>query len=249
MKLNEVYFGDCLELMKLIPDKSIDFICCDLPYGTTKCSWDSLINLDKLWVQYERIIKDNGCIALFSQTPFDKVLGYSNLPLLRYEWIWEKTSATGHLNAKKMPMKAHENILIFYKKLPVYNPIKTYGHVRKTSKAEHKLHCKESDIYNKGQKLTTYDSSERYPRDIQKFKSDKQTVNLYPTQKPVELIEYFIKTYTDENMVVLDNCCGSGTTGVACKNTNRNYILMDNSPDAINISIKRLRNDDKEGNN
>ncbi len=136
MQLNKTYLGDCLELMKQIPDKSIDMILCDLPYGTTNCSWDSLIDLEKLWVQYLRITKENSTILLFAQTPFDKILGVSNIKMLKYEWVWEKTQATGHLNAKKMPMKAHENILVFYKKLPTYNPQKTDGHVRKASSAK-----------------------------------------------------------------------------------------------------------------
>lgn len=129
--------GDCLKLMNDIPDKSIDMILCDLPYGTTQNKWDSIIPLDKLWEQYCRVIKDNGAIVLFAQTPFDKVLGCSNLKMLKYEWIWEKTSATGHLNAKKMPMKAHENILVFYKKLPTYNPQKTTGHTPVHSYTKH----------------------------------------------------------------------------------------------------------------
>ena len=124
----ELKQGDCLELMKDIPDKSVDMIFTDLPYGTTHCKWDSIIPLDELWTHYKRIIKDNGAILLFAQTPFGKVLGSSNLQMLKYEWIWEKTQATGHLNAKKMPMKAHENILVFYKKLPTYNPQMTEGH-------------------------------------------------------------------------------------------------------------------------
>ncbi len=124
----QLYNGDCLEVMKSIPDKSIDLILCDLPYGITKCKWDTPIDLFAMWNQYNRIIKDNAPILLFAQTPFDKVLGSSNLSMLKYEWIWEKTQATGHLNAKKMPMKAHENILVFYKKLPIYNPQKTTGH-------------------------------------------------------------------------------------------------------------------------
>ena len=128
LEINKIYNADCLEKMKEIEDKSIDMILCDLPYGTTRCKWDSIINLDKLWEQYNRIIKDNGCIALFAQIPFNIILGNSNLNMLRYEWIWEKTSATGFLNANKMPMKAHENILIFYKKLPTYNPQMTTGH-------------------------------------------------------------------------------------------------------------------------
>ena len=149
MNINEIYLGDSLELMKQIKDKSIDFIFTDLPFGTTNCKWDSILDLDLLWIQYKRIIKDNGAIVLFAQTPFDKVLGASNLKMLRYEWIWEKTHATGHLNAKRMPMKAHENLLVFYKKLPTYNFQKTTGHKRKVSTAKHKQNSKQSDIYNK----------------------------------------------------------------------------------------------------
>lgn len=240
IQLNKTYFGDSLDLMKMIPDKFIDFIPADLPFGTTKCRWDTPIDLVLLWEQYERIIKDNGCIALNAQTPFDKVLGVSNLPLLRYEWIWEKTSATGHLNAKKMPMKAHENILIFYKKPPTYNPQKTTGHERKVSKAEHKINCKESDVYNKGQKLTTYDSTERYPRSVLTFPTDKQKNNLHPTQKPEALVEYMIKTYTNEGDIVLDNVSGSGTTGKVCKKLNRNWIMMEKDYDNYKISCERV---------
>lgn len=244
IKRNSTHLGDCLGLMQSIPDKSIDMICCDLPYGTTQCSWDSIIDLSLLWIQYNRIIKDNGAIILFAQTPFDKILGVSNLEMLRYEWIWEKTSATGHQNAKKMPMKAHENILVFYKKLPIYNPQKTTGHIRKVSKAEHKTNCKISDVYNKSQKLTSYDSTERYPRSIQVFKSDKQINKksgfTHPTQKPLALVEFLIKTYTNEGDLVLDNCSGSGTTGVACKNLKRDYILMDIEQKWYEMGNKRL---------
>jgi site-specific DNA-methyltransferase (adenine-specific) len=237
---NLILKGDCLEIMKSIPDCSIDMILCDLPYGTTKCKWDTIIDLKMLWLQYERIIKDNGAIILTAQTPFDKVLGASNLKLLKYEWIWEKTSATGHLNSKKMPMKAHENILVFYKNPPVYNYQKTEGHKRKVSRAEHKINCKESEVYNKGQKLTTYDSTERYPRSVLKFASDKQKSKLHPTQKPLDLMKYFIKTYSNEGDIVLDNCAGSGTTGEACIETNRNFILIENEDKYIKIIKDRL---------
>jgi site-specific DNA-methyltransferase (adenine-specific) len=141
IEINKTYLGDCLDLMKLIPDNSIDLIFSDPPFGTTKCAWDSIIDLPKMWLEYERIIKPNCPILLFAQTPFDKVLGASNLPLLKYEWIWEKTQATGHLNAKKMPMKAHENILVFYKNLPTYNPQMTDGHIRKVSSAKNRATC------------------------------------------------------------------------------------------------------------
>ena len=250
---NSVLLGDCLELMKDIPDKSIDFICCDLPYGTTKCSWDSVIDLNLLWYQYKRIIKDNGAIALFAQTPFDKVLGVSNLNQLKYEWIWEKSAATGHLNAKKMPMKAHENLLIFYKNLPTYNPQKTTGHERKVSKGYQRDICiarreeKWGDNYLYGKETTApdYDSTERYPRSVLKFASDKQlskkTGFQHPTQKPVALIEYLIKTYTNEGDIVLDNCAGSGTTGVACINLNRKYILIEKEEKYYNMINERIK--------
>lgn len=248
MEINKIYLGDCLELMKDIPDKSIDMILCDLPYGTTKCKWDSIIDLDLLWKQYCRIIKDNGAILLFAQTPFDKILGSSNLPMLKYEWIWEKTTATGHLNAKKMPMKAHENILVFYKKTPLYNAQKTDGHERKVSKAEHKVNCIESDVYNKGQKLTTYDSTERYPRSVLKFKTDKQKEALHPTQKPVDLCKYLIETYTNENEIVLDNTAGSGTTAIACLKSNRKFIVMEKEEKYVEIIKSRISHFGIQGN-
>ncbi|MGG1363553.1 site-specific DNA-methyltransferase [Bacillus velezensis] len=237
---NKIYHMDCLEGMKFIHDKSIDMILCDLPYGTTRNKWDSVIDLKLLWKQYERIIKDNGAIVLTAQTPFDKILGMSNLRMLKYEWIWEKTSATGHLNAKKMPMKAHENVLVFYKKLPTYNPIKTTGHPRKVSKSQHKRNSKLTTNYNE-HGLTTYDSTERYPRSVQVFATDKQKEALHPTQKPLALFEYLIKTYTHENDTVLDNCMGSGTTAVACEKLNRNWLGFETEKEYIDVANKRLK--------
>jgi site-specific DNA-methyltransferase (adenine-specific) len=243
LDINKIYNVDCLSAnngLSLIDDKSINLILCDLPYGTTRNKWDSIIPLEPLWNQYKRIIKDNGAIVLTAQTPFDKILGCSNLEWLRYEWIWEKTSATGHLNAKKMPMKAHENILVFYKNLPTYNPQKTTGHMRKVSKAEHKINCVKTSNYN-DHGLTTYDSTERYPRSIQVFATDKQKAALHPTQKPVELFQYLIRTYTDEDDIVLDNASGSGTTAVACIKENRNYICMEKEYDYWLKSIDRIK--------
>lgn len=227
LELNKVYNADCLEKMKEIDDKSIDMILCDLPYGTTaRNKWDCIIDYTELWEQYSRIIKDNGAIALFSQPPFDKTLAVSNLDIFRYEWILKKTKATGHLNAKRMPMKAHENLLIFYKKLPYFNPQKTKGH---TPVHSYTKHTTDGTNYNETEiGITGGGSTERYPIDVLEFKWDTQKSSLHPTQKPVELCEYFIKTYTKEGQTVLDNCCGSGSTGIACINTNRNYILMDN---------------------
>lgn len=239
MELNKIYNQDCLDGMKTIKDKSVDMILCDLPYGTTKNKWDSIIPLDELWAHYSRVIKDNGAIVLTAQTPFDKVLGVSNLKMLKYEWIWEKTSATGHLNAKKMPMKAHENILVFYKKPPTYNPQKTTGHERKVSTAKHKRNSKNSSNYGESS-ATTYDSTERYPRSVQLFSTDKQKSSLHPTQKPVDLFEYLVKTYTNEGDLVLDNCMGSGTTAVACINTNRNYIGFELDKDYYDSSLVRI---------
>jgi site-specific DNA-methyltransferase (adenine-specific) len=237
---NKVYFGDCLEVMNIIPNKSVDLIFCDLPYGTTKCKWDSVIDLKRLWLQYERIIKDNGAILLTAQTPFDKILGASNLKYLRYEWIWEKTQATGHLNAKKMPMKAHENVLVFYKKSPIYNPIKTTGHKRKVSTAHHKRNTSTGEIYGKCDNFKDYDSVERYPRSVQIFASDKQKQNLFSTQKPLSMVEYFIKTYSNKGNFVLDNASGSGTTGLACQNLERGFMMIDNDYDNYILSVKRV---------
>lgn len=230
--------GDCLELMSEIEEKSIDLILADIPYGTTQCKWDSILDLDEMWKHLKKLIKPNGAILLFSQLPFDKVLGASNMSMLKYEWIWEKTAATGHLNAKKMPMKAHENILVFYNKLPNYYPIKTNGHIRKSATADRsKL---ESEVYGSEKGITVYDSNERYPRSVLKFPSDKQTSNLHPTQKPVALLEYLIKTYTQENETVLDFTMGSGSTGVACVNTNRNFIGIELDEKYFEIAKNRI---------
>jgi len=245
---SKIMQGDCLEKMKLIPDGSIDLVFADLPYGTTNCKWDSIIDLPKLWCEYERVIKNNGIILLFAQTPFDKALGVSNLKLLKYEWIWEKTQATGHLNAKKMPMKAHENILVFYKNLPTYNPQKTFGHERKVSKGYQRDICiKRRDekwggnyLYGKETTAPDYDSTERYPRSVLTFASDKQKSKLHPTQKPLALIEYMIKTYTNEGDIVLDNVAGSGTTGEACINLNRDFILIEKEPKYCEIIKERI---------
>lgn len=248
--------GDCLDLMKSLEDKSVDLILCDLPYGTTKNKWDSVIDLELLWEQYNRIIKDRGAILLFAQTPFDKVLGVSNLKHLRYEIIWQKTASTGFLNAKKMPMKAHENILVFYKKLPTYNPQMTQGHPRKvSSKASRKksverqklkVGSKDSNYNFYGESAEGYDSTERYPLSVQVFAKDQQKENYHPTQKPVALLEWLIKTYTNEGDLVLDNCMGSGSTGVACVNTNRHFIGMELTEQYFEIAKERIEKVVKE---
>ena len=226
--------GDCLEEMKNIPDKSIDMILCDLPYGTTRNKWDTVIDLDLLWIEYERIIKDNGAIVLFAQVPFNIILGYSNLKLLKYEWIWEKEQGTGHLNAKKMPLKSHENIMVFYKKLPTYNPQMVGNEVRTVKRSGNK-----SKTTNYGDFIEIKESTYigRYPKDIIKFNKDK---GYHPTQKPVVLLEYLIKTYTNEGEIVLDNCMGSGSTGVACINTNRKFIGIELEEKYFNVAKNRI---------
>lgn len=235
MELNTIYNEDCLSGMQRIPDKTIDMILCDLPYGTTRNSWDSVLPLDKLWAQYERIIKDNGAIVLTAQTPFDKTLGASKLELLRYEWIWEKSSATGHLNANKMPLKAHENVLVFYKELPTYNLQYTYG---KPYKATYSTYS--SNYGKQKDNIETVNDGYRYPRSVLFFDNEKN--NVHPTQKPVSLFEYLIKTYTNTGEIVLDNCMGSGTTAIACLNTNRKFIGFELDKKYYAQSIKRIEN-------
>lgn len=241
IELNKTYFGDCLDLMKNIPNGSIDMILCDLPYGTTRCRWDSVIDLPKLWSEYRRIIKTNGAILLTAQTPFDKVLGASNLEMLKYEWIWEKTQATGHLNAKKMPLKAHENILVFYKDLPTYNPQKTSGHKPINSYTKYVKTQNNTELYGKmKQEISGGGETDRYPRSVLLYSSDKQKSCLHPTQKPLALMEYLIATYSNEGETILDNCAGSGTTGLAAKNLKRNYIMMEKDLKNYEICINRL---------
>jgi len=224
--------GDCLELMKDIPDGSIDMILCDLPYGTTQNKWDSIIPLDALWEQYKRICK--GAIVLTAQTPFDKVLGCSNLEMLKYEWIWRKDSGTGFLNAKKAPLKDHENVLVFYKTPPIYNPQMRTGFKPYICKQG----ATKSQNYGEQTGAVTQSNGERYPLTVIEFKRDKDKV--HPTQKPVALMEYLIKTYTNEGETVLDNCMGSGTTGVACINTNRKFIGIEMDETYFNVAKNRV---------
>lgn len=236
LELNKIYNEECLEGMKKIPDKSVDMILCDLPYGTTQNKWDSVINLDLLWEQYKRVIKDNGAIVLTAQTPFDKVLGCSNLKMLKYEWIWDKKLGTGHLNAKKMPMKRHENILVFYKKLPTYNPQMTKG--ESYNKGFGYGH---SSNYGKQKEVHHVNvSGDRYPVSILEQSNANRRGGIHPTQKPVALFEYLIKTYTNEGGTVLDNCMGSGTTAIACMNTNRNYIGFELDKGYYEKSLERI---------
>ena len=218
IELDNIYNMDCLVGMKLIPDGTIDAVICDLPYGTTANKWDSVIPFDKLWEQYNRIIKEDGAICLFSQQPFTSALVMSNPQMFRYEWIWEKNRTTGFLNAANAPMKAHENVCIFYKKQPTYNPQFLQGEPYKTKRGPIK-----SKNYELEQKCTeTINDGKRYPIDIVQFSSEMD--GFHPTQKPVDLLRYLVLTYTNEGDTVLDNCMGSGTTAIACIKEKRHFI-------------------------
>lgn len=243
---NVIYNGDCLEVMKDIEDKSISLIICDLPYGVTaRNKWDEVIPFDKLWEQYERIIKDNGAIILTAQQPFTTNLIMSNPKLFRYTLVWEKTTPTGFLNANKMPLRSHEDIVVFYKKLPTYNPQKTTGHKRKVSKAEHKVNGKMSTNYGDFKK-TTYDSTERYPTSVLTFSTDKQKCAIHPTQKPLKLWEWLILSYSNENDLILDNCSGSFTTAVACDNLKRKWICIEKEKEYCEAGKNRINENREE---
>lgn len=231
--------GDCLELMKDIPDSSVDMVLADLPFGTTCNSWDSVIPMDQLWKQYHRICKHNAAILIFGQPPFSAVVMMSNLKELRYEWIYEKTNATGFLNAKKMPLKAHESVLVFYRSLPTYNPQFTDG----------KPYCRgwknpSSTNYRKDMSFhfTASPDGKRYPRDVLKIKNCSWGIDrgLHPNQKPVFLLEYLIRTYTNNGEIVLDNTMGSGSTGVAAVNTGRSFIGMELDPGYFETAQRRI---------
>ncbi|MDF7671133.1 site-specific DNA-methyltransferase [Orbaceae bacterium ESL0721] len=229
--------GDCLNLMQEIPDKSIDMVLCDMPYGTTRCKWDSILDLDAVWLQLNRIVKENAAVALFGAEPFSSILRCSNLQNFKYDWIWDKIKGTGFLNAKKQPMRNHEIISVFYKKQPIYNPQKTKNHKLKKSFRTSKH---QTEIYGHMKNDYMYTSTERYPRSIQPFSSDIQNSSLHPTQKPVALCEYLIKTYTDENQTVLDFTMGSGTTCIACINENRRFIGIEKDDRYFDIAKERV---------
>ena len=249
--MNKIYQGECIEIMSTLPDGCVDMVFCDLPYGTTQNDWDCLIPFDDLWREYNRVVKENGAIVLTAQPPFDKILACSNLKHFKYEWIWEKNKATGHLNAKKMPMKAHENVLVFYRKLPTYNPQMTQGHkpmnavlprdnMPAPDKKRNYNHV-DKRLGNPGGGTT------RYPRDVLQFPviNNDDPLKFHPTQKPVPMIEYFIRTYSNEGDVIMDNCMGSGSTIIACKNTNRQYIGIEYSEEYYQKAEDSIESYDK----
>ena len=246
----EIWHGDCLDLMSQIPDKSVDMILCDLPYGTTACKWDEIIPFDKLWLEYKRITKENAAIVLFGSQPFTSKLGASNLFMLKYSWVWEKSRPTDFLRAKHKPLKGFEDILVFYEKRPTYNPqnvikidkvikntgTKSRGRISKKENGDQTFHntvcgSDENDCYR--QTVTNY------PRGLIKFSQENSA--FHPTQKPVALCEYLIKTYTNESDLVLDNCAGSGSTLVAAKNLNRQFIGIEKDKQYYDICLERVK--------
>ena len=231
--------GDCLELMKTIPDGSVDMVLTDPPYQKTQNKWDTIIQFDLMWKELERITKSNGAIVLFGQNTFTFKLGLSNEKLFRYTMTWEKTKAGGFLNAKRMPLQAHEDILVFYSKLPTYNPQFTEG------KPYTKTAVSNGDGNNYGKfdrvGKTSINDGKRYPRSVIKFSNDNHG-SLHPTQKPVALLEYLIKTYTQEGETVLDFTAGSMSTAIACINTNRNGIMIEKDDHYFKVGSERVKN-------
>lgn len=223
--------------MKEIPDGSVDLVLTDPPYGTTACKWDAVIPFELMWEQVWRVLKPNGAAVFTASQPFTSALVMSDAASFKYSWVWEKGAATGHLNAKRMPMRAHEDVLVFCKSTARYYPIKTSGHVRKTTLKRRD----EAEVYGRQEfDPIPYDSSERYPRSVVRFSSDKQRTSLHPTQKPVALMEYLIRTYTNEGERVLDFTMGSGTTGVAAMNTGRKFIGIERDETYFKIASDRI---------
>lgn len=233
----ELWHGDCLELMKDIPDKSIDCILCDLPYGTTRCKWDTIIPFEPLWEQYNRVVKDSGAIVLFGSEPFSSLLRTSNLENYKYDWYWDKIRGVGHLNAKKQPMKNVETISVFYKKQCLYNPQMRDRDAPRVSKNNNT-----QQVFGKSQDNFIGETlNKKYPITLLTYsKSSQEDMKYHNSQKPVALLEYLIKTYTNEGETVLDNCMGSGTTGVACKNLNRKFIGIELDDTYYEIAKNRI---------
>lgn len=235
--INRIYVEDCISGMNKIPDGFVDMILCDLPYGTTQCKWDVIIPFEELWKQYHRVIKDNGAIVLTASQPFTSLLIASNIKNYKYSWIWEKSKATGYLNSKKRPLIAHEDIIVFSKKSPIYYPQMTEGTPYNKGKA-----LRNTDVYG-SQVATLVENKDgkRYPRTVQYFKTaESEGKVLHPTQKPVALFEYLINTYTKPNEIVLDTCMGSGTTAIAAINSNRNFIGFEQDKGYARIAENRI---------
>lgn len=232
--------GDCLDVMADLPSESIDMILCDLPYGTTACKWDAIIPFEDLWLQYRRLIKGNGAIVLTAAQPFTSTLICSNLEWFKYAWVWNKVLPRGHLNAKKQPMRLHEDIAVFSRGSTLYNPQKTKGHIRRVRPRQYNSSGDGSHVYGQERRDTDYDSEERYPTSIITFSTAYQYGKIHPTQKPVNLFEYLVLTYTNIGDTVLDNCMGSGTTGVAAHMSGRRFIGIERDPAYFEAAKTRI---------
>jgi site-specific DNA-methyltransferase (adenine-specific) len=246
IELNKIYNEDCLEGMKRIPDKSIDMILCDLPYGTTQNEWDSVIPLDQLWDAYSRVIKDNGMICLTCTEPFtNQIINSKPKQFKYYDLVWDKKSTTGFLNAKRQPLRRHEQILCLYKKQTTYNPIMEVRGNPRNKRSYNKKNGDGDMCYGHFENVTSF-NNEYYPTSIIEMSNANQKEKLHPTQKPIALFEYLIKTYTNEGETVLDNCIGSGTTAIACISTNRNYIGFELDKHYCDIANERIRESEGE---
>lgn len=230
-----LWHGDCLTLMKDIDTNSVDMLLVDLPYGTTQCKWDSIISLKDLWIEYNRIIKDNGAMLFHCAQPFTSNLIMSNVKNFKYEWVWEKSKASNYLNAKKQPLRAHESIAVFYRKPPTYNPQMTQGEAYNKGTAK-----RETEVYGSQRAVEVKSDGERYPRTVQYFVTAEKEGKLHPTQKPIALTEYFVKTFSNPGDVILDNTMGSGTTGVACVNLDREFIGIEKDKEYFDIAVERI---------
>ena len=237
MEKNIIYHGDCIDGMKILPDNSVDMVLTDPPYGTTCNKWDTVVDMDAFWKEIKRVTKKNSAILIFTQMPFTATVVMSNPKMFRYEWICEKANATGFLNARRMPMKCHENVLVFYGKLPVYHPIMEHGKPYRRG-----LEDKNSSNYNAVKRLRSGNpTGTRFPRDVLKVSwRSAFGKTLHPTQKPVSLCEYFIKTYSNKGDIILDPFIGSGTTAVAAINTERKYIGFEKDDKYFDIAQNRL---------
>jgi site-specific DNA-methyltransferase (adenine-specific) len=233
--MNELWLGDCLEAMNEIDHNTVDLLYCDLPYGTTQCKWDTVIDLDKWWALVWKVCKPNAAVVLHSAQPFTATLVNSQIKYFKYDWVWEKSKATNYLNAKKQPLRAHESICVFYKKPPVYNPQMTQGTAYNKGTAK-----RETDVYGKQVAVEVKSEGQRYPRSVQYFVTAESEGKLHPTQKPIALAEYIIKTYTNEGDVMCDPTMGSATACLAARNLNRDYIGIELEEEYFFIAEQRL---------
>ena len=235
MENNIIYHGDCIERMKILPDNSVDMVLTDPPYGTTQNKWDTIVDMDAFWKEIKRVTKKNSAILIFTQMPFTATVVMSNSKMFRYEWICEKANPTGFLNARRMPLKCHENILVFYEKLPTYNPQMIQGKPHSRGGTD-----RQSKNYGSYADTKRIISNTYFPRDVLKVNWQDSTRGLHPTQKPVSLCEHFIKTYSNKGDIILDPFIGSGTTAVAAVNTGRKYIGFEQDDKYFDTAQNRL---------